>query len=359
MFYNNKKIINIENRSIRLKRLSLKRIFVSKMEFKHTSKKVNITMYVYNEEKRILIRKLLVLMNKILNINKTKFINNKDPLSIINKLFLLNKQQKQISLINFLKLVRKTIIIKLNSRQDNLFHNNQLINKPLYKDTNKLLYTLYLYNNAIYTCISDKDLFNKYNNVYKGFIRKIYLEKEIKLLNYYKFLLILNKNKFRDYFLSKLKIIVSKFFNKEVEFNIINQKSAHLNSDIFTEAILIKLRNRKNKLLRIFKRFLRTVKIAKINKIRPTLYRLNKPYYYKINKVIYNNNEDLINNLLYNNLDIKSFVNNKTNKFNANNNIETYLLNSLKYKQIAGIRLEAKGRLTKRFTASRSIFKVK
>ena len=65
MFYNNKKIINIENRSIRLKRLSLKRIFVSKMEFKHTSKKVNITMYVYNEEKRILIRKLLVLMNKI------------------------------------------------------------------------------------------------------------------------------------------------------------------------------------------------------------------------------------------------------------------------------------------------------
>jgi hypothetical protein len=36
-----------------------------------------------------------------------------------------------------------------------------------------------------------------------------------------------------------------------------------------------------------------------------------------------------------------------------------YVFNSLKYKNIGGVRLEAKGRLTRRFTASRSVFKIK
>jgi hypothetical protein len=34
-------------------------------------------------------------------------------------------------------------------------------------------------------------------------------------------------------------------------------------------------------------------------------------------------------------------------------------LNSLNHKNMAGVRLEAKGRLTRRFTASRSVFKIK
>lgn len=42
----------------RLKRLSLNKIFISKPELKHTNSNVNITLYVYNEEKRALDRKL-------------------------------------------------------------------------------------------------------------------------------------------------------------------------------------------------------------------------------------------------------------------------------------------------------------
>jgi hypothetical protein len=42
---------------------------------------------------------------------------------------------------------------------------------------------------------------------------------------------------------------------------------------------------------------------------------------------------------------------------------KTNLLNNvlmlLKHKSMAGVRLEAKGRLTRRFTASRSVFKIK
>lgn len=36
-----------------------------------------------------------------------------------------------------------------------------------------------------------------------------------------------------------------------------------------------------------------------------------------------------------------------------------HVLAHLKHKNMAGLRLEAKGRLTKRFTASRSVFKIK
>jgi len=46
-------------------------------------------------------------------------------------------------------------------------------------------------------------------------------------------------------------------------------------------------------------------------------------------------------------------------KCNLNINMVNYVLDNLKNKNIGGIRLEAKGRLTRRFTASRSVFKIK
>jgi len=39
--------------------------------------------------------------------------------------------------------------------------------------------------------------------------------------------------------------------------------------------------------------------------------------------------------------------------------LEIYILKTLKHLKLAGVRVEAKGRLTKRFTASRSVFKMR
>jgi hypothetical protein len=47
------------------------------------------------------------------------------------------------------------------------------------------------------------------------------------------------------------------------------------------------------------------------------------------------------------------------NKFNTSSLLISFVLNSIKHKEMAGARLEAKGRLTRRFTASRSVFKIK
>src|ERR1700738_1435243 len=49
---------------IRLRRLSINRIFVSKADLKHTSSKVIITLYIYNRQKKYLLNKLKFL-NKI------------------------------------------------------------------------------------------------------------------------------------------------------------------------------------------------------------------------------------------------------------------------------------------------------
>ena len=71
-----------------------------------------------------------------------------------------------------------------------------------------------------------------------------------------------------------------------------------------------------------------------------------------------------MNKLLYNLLP-NSFSNITNKKYllkkkdNLNKEIEKIIFSTLKYKNIYGARLEAKGRLTKRFTASRSLFKLR
>jgi hypothetical protein len=46
-------------------------------------------------------------------------------------------------------------------------------------------------------------------------------------------------------------------------------------------------------------------------------------------------------------------------KINLSTNLLNHILSELRHKNMAGVRLEARGRLTRRFTASRSVFKIK
>jgi hypothetical protein len=79
--------------------------------------------------------------------------------------------------------------------------------------------------------------------------------------------------------------------------------------------------------------------------------------------------KDSINQLLINLLIGSNFSEKLKKKYSHiyNNNVGTnltsdllnYIFNNLKYKSMGGIRLEVKGRLTRRLTASRSVFKIK
>ena len=75
----------------------------------------------------------------------------------------------------------------------------------------------------------------------------------VKNLDIYFRLLRDNKLKFDSIFMSKLIDIIQQIYNKKVELNIVNLKKMHLNSDIYTQAVSLKLRNRDNKLYRVLK----------------------------------------------------------------------------------------------------------
>ena len=239
----------------------------------------------------------------------------------------------------------------------------KLILENLNKDLVKIV-------NIIGICEKDSIINQYYETMYKDFLYKTHLEKEINTISYYKLLLNLNKSKFENKFLLKLKPLITKFYNKEVEFNIVNLKTLYLNSDIFTEAISLKLKNRNNRLLQVLRSSLSMIKLPKINRIREQYNKVNikELWVNKINNLNVNfldckyYNKDILNKLLLDLFNNSACIINKENnksRINNSNLLLNFILNSLKHKNMAGARLEAKGRLTRRFTASRSVFKIK
>ena len=106
-------------------------------------------------------------------------------------------------------------------------------------------------------------------------------------------------------------------YNKKIEIKLIELKSIHLNSDVFSSAVALKLRDRKNKVVSILRKaILQMVKI-------PSLHTL----------ITFDDN---------------------IAKMNKNN-----ILNVIKQQVVSGVRFEASGRLTRRLTALRAVFKVR
>ena len=175
----------------------------------------------------------------------------------------------------------------------------------------------YLINNSylINTSNMDKNLRMKYFIL--KFYRKLakrYLSK-LKIYILYKQLLFVNRSKLNNIYLQYLKEYIEKIYNKNVEFNLINLKRFYMSSDILSESIKIKLTRNRRKILKYINNLRKKVKIKK-------------------------------NFLLFH-----FFINRKNIKYN--------ILKNLKYKHVTGFRLEAKGRLTRRYTASRSVHKLR
>ena len=116
-----------------------------------------------------------------------------------------------------------------------------------------------------------------------------------------------------------------------------NLKYFYLNSDIFTESILLKIRRNRRNLMRKLKYLIIKTKTNKTSKLITQKI---------IDKNNINKNKDYISNLILKDL----YKNKKT--------IKRTVLNLINYKKVIGIRLEANGRLTRRHTASRSITKI-
>ena len=188
-------------------------------------------------------------------------------------------------------------------------------------------------------------------------------------------LLHFNNLKFDGGFISKLIDLVKQVYNKKVEFNIVNLKKMHLNSDVYTQAVSLKLKNRDNKLYRVLKASLRKIKLPVIKKIDEIEKKPNRDEF--LVNIIRNNTistmlkkikKNKIRNDNLNKLLLKFYPLADNLKLNVikkpfsiirSISLEDYVLRSLKHLNLRGIRVEAKGRLTRRFTASRSVSKMR
>jgi Mitochondrial ribosomal protein (VAR1) len=303
--------INFLNSGVKSRRLSINRIFVSKANIKHTNTKIIITIYIYNRQKKYYYNKLNKI-NSILQLNDTKLLKK-------------------------LKLEGESIIAQVNKE------------KKLLTDIIEL-----------YNC----DIFNGYKEkIFEDFIKKS-LEKEM-LKIIYNNLLYFNKSKFENTYLFKLNDLISQFYKKKVEFNIINLEYIHLNSDILFESILIKLKKRNNRLLQVLKTSLNMVKLPYLNKLSVSN-NLNK---IKYDKLLSLNNIQNLYGLLqifdrkHNNIDefdqILKNIFPYFYKYKKEEDIQKSILNCIKDKSISGVRIEAAGRLSRRLIAARSVFKLK
>lgn len=301
--YINPKYLAEKYKSSKKKILSFNKIYVSKAEVKHTNTKAILTVYIYNREK-------VSLLKKIKNLEKSyyeKFFFTKNNINDSNK-------------------IKKSRI------------NHNYIGYPT---------TLISYGISL-------------DNLSKNFLIKYY--EDLIILQKHKLKLNLNKYKFEEKLLFKLKSLIFKIYNKKVEFNIINMKSVILNSDFITKLLTQKLKNKKANILKVMNNILNKVVLPKTNNIierSPT-----------IRSIDFDSIENKFNNSrLKSMLKKKSFSRFlKTYYYNIiskksfdKNYFEIYKLifNSINYKNLSGTRLEAKGRLSKRNRADRALLKVR
>lgn len=280
-------------------------------------------LYNYKIERMLRISRLLLRLrrlssNKIYVSNgEFKHTNNK----VIITLYFYNRQN-----FNYVKKLKKSFY-KTWLNQDNVIKRLQLIeSKALnyFKELNKnkfVLISKLQSSNKNQEILKYKNL-SKYLTIFHKKLLKKSLDKYF-LYRYNEQLLNINEYKFNYNYLQFLKKLLETIFNKNVEFNLINLRHFYLNSDILSETITLKIRKNRRKILKFLNILKRKVKV--------------------------NNKKSL-------------FYQPVINKLNINfdkKSLEKLVLKNTKYKHVTGFRVETSGRLTRRYTASRSISKIR
>lgn len=281
---------------LRLRRLSSNKYYISNGGFKHTNNKVLINLYIFNRQKT---NYLLTLKQWYLNsfLNQTKREKNIN-IKLIKRLNLINN--KGIQAIRTLNKNKYLLIKALNS----------------------------VLKNKNYNISTFRGLSKYTENFYRTLIKKSL--RKVRMYFYYKQLLYINKSKLNYTYLQYLKKHLEKFYNKNVEFNLINLKRFYLNSDILSESLAVKLARNRRKMGKYINNLKHKINVKQKNLFDNSLTK------YKENQI---------------NLNIAQSQNEQL--------LQSFIIDNLKYRHVTGFRLEAKGRLSRRFTASRSVSKLR
>ncbi len=333
------KKIKLRKKQKKKQKRSVNRIWVSKAEIKHTNSKAIFTLYIYNGEKRRLVRKL-------------KKIN---PLRVRKK-----RIGKKINLIRYkkfklIKLIKEIKNKKVISKYKRKYWYKYKKNKHRYKHRYKK---------------NKYPIWQSQSQLLRELLEKTLRKEKYSL--YLKKLLWFNTSKFKNTYLYPLSKLIRNYYDKKIEFNLINLKYIYFNSSIFSQFIVLKLKNRKIKLRKYFKRLFNKLNIPVIKKFffisrkKDKLIKSQKDLYpfYLLKKTSKNmalrslrEKKDLLNQLIEKRL----LMEKKQKKIlkiekKDKNYLEKIILYNIKYKSVSGVRLDLAGRLSRRFVASRSIY---
>jgi hypothetical protein len=302
----------------RKSRISMKRIFISKSEIKHSSNNIFITIYTFNKQKKFI-------LNTLRKINKMYF-------RFYEYIKYSNSFRKYLKTSIFIyKYSFKGIILNTFKRKDNKVN---LYFYNIFKD----IQNSKLHNNIKIKTLINSIITNKFNNIYT--------------YQLYACILYINNLKFYKNNMLGLMNILNKIYNKKVILNIINLKYLFMDNSLLIDGVIRKARDRKKRILRIIRKAIYKSKKCILNSwlLIPDIY-----------KNIRNEDLDLFNNnvISYQNYKVPIL---ETYKYNIlsyifNNNAR-YIIKNVKYKFLRGIHIQGTGRLTKRLTASRTINKI-
>jgi hypothetical protein len=282
-------------------RYSADRVYTSKTDLEHTNSKLNIWLTVYNKKKALLEHRLrrFILLIKFWKI----VIGNKKITIPYYKNRLLHTLKRNFSVLNKWNITffeEKTSLFSylLKTKWRSFYFDDYV--PSIKKSTAAHLHSFYNLSNYI----------NKR-------LKKVY--KLEKTLSHLTKSLSFNTSLFTSLilYLNHLGLIslLEKLYGKKTRINLVESRAVHLNSDVFASVVALKLRDRKNKVVRVLRK-------AVLNMVKiPDLHTL----------ITFDDNGETLNK----------------------NNV----VNNIKQQVVSGVRFEASGRLTRRLTAMRAVFK--
>ena len=323
------KNIRAKRLRVRTKKSSTNRLIASRPNLKHTNDKVSITVYTYN-------RNMKYYVNKLVNTATLDKLDGK-----VFFTFMKNLKQKNLELKLKIDRGANTFLKKITPE-------NHL---SLLKNFSKNYLNSYIIKN---------------------------MRKEMVSISHRQSILF-EQSKYEKQYLTLLISLLERAYNKKVILDIVNLKYFYNSSSIFSNTLITKLKKRKNKPIKILNFSLDTFEIPPVNRmdIYDEMYNRKK---FIQNASIENLilNSDKMNNLLsssYNTfaddaLDESLLKLSEDYSAISSTNMEKSMLNtsranlndvikSLKNKYTNGIRIEIAGRLTRRNTAERSVFKLR
>lgn len=178
----------------------------------------------------------------------------------------------------------------------------------------------------------------------------------------------LNKQKF-EMFIPKLANMLSKLYNNKIEFNLVNLKSISFNSEMLTENLTLRLERRNGRANKLMDNILKKVILPEANHIaEKNKDVISKDYSLIANRKNINllsviNNSKFRGSIGQNTCGLNKLLKQITSQGEESSkdytNISDIIFKSIKYKNLGGVRLEVKGRLSRRNRADRSVFNLK